>query len=666
MPDKKTIEVELTGEIARLRERVAALESDLEAERRTAAELRDSERKYRLLADNSRDVIWTLDTNLCFTYVSPSLRHLLGIDPAEFLNRPVTATLLPESLAAVMDIVNQRLPRLSPLDKDKPVTLEIRYQHRDGTLLWVEIVAQFVFDDAGNWSGVVGVSRDVTARHVAEQALRDSESRYRLLAETAGDIILVHDFQGRISYINHAGIEFSGYSETDLAHLTLQELLPPDECARMNARADQRAAGDTSRYVYEVSFVNKAGDLVPLEVASQPLPAAGRPAQMLVVARDISQRRQLEAQLRQAQKMEILGQLSGGVAHDFNNLLTTIAGYSEFVRQALAPDDPASEDIHQVIRAAERASRLTKQLLAFSRRQVMNPTLLRLDNLLLEMAKMLRRLIGTDVELVILPGDAGPVKADLTQLEQVIINLAVNACDAMPHGGKLFFATRDVSAPPGMPDGPYVLLAVRDTGTGMSPEIMQRIFEPFYTTKDTGTGLGLSTVYGIVKQHGGEIVVRSEPTAGTTFEIYLPRLTAGETEELHAIESGLRVPTGSETILLAEDEPAVRTTTVRMLESLGYHVLAATNGDEALRLASEYGAAIDLLLTDLVMPQMGGGDLAARITKVLPDCRVLFISGYADDTTIREIALDGKLHFLEKPYSRRTLAHKVRQVLDAR
>jgi CheY-like chemotaxis protein/two-component sensor histidine kinase len=382
----------------------------------------------------------------------------------------------------------------------------------------------------------------------------------------------------------------------------------------------------------------------------------------------------LQEQLRQAQKMEAVGQLAGGIAHDFNNLLTVIKGYGQLSLLQLKENDPLWGNIQEIEKATERAVHLTRQLLAFSRRQILDLKVLDLNTLLKDLDKMLRRIIGEDIELVILlDGNLGRVKIDPGQIEQVILNLAVNARDAMPSGGKLTIETANVvldeeyaNTHVGVIPGHYVRLSVTDTGLGMSQEVKEKAFEPFFTTKDKGkgTGLGLSTVYGIVRQIGGNVWVYSEPEYGTTFKIYLPRVEE-ELDTPHGRDETDSLPRGSETVLLVEDEPLVRDLAHRLLNQQGYNVLEAANGVQALRVAQEHaGENIHLLLTDVVMPQMGGKELADQLKMLRPDVKVLYTSGYTDDAIVHHGVLEPGTNFLQKPFSHKTLSHKVREALD--
>ncbi len=394
-----------------------------------------------------------------------------------------------------------------------------------------------------------------------------------------------------------------------------------------------------------------------------------------VNVQDLTERRRAEEQVRQAQKMEAVGRLAGGVAHDFNNMMMIIMGFSDFLLTTLAQDDPRWADADEIRKAAERAMHLTRQLLGFGRQQLVARSVLSLNEVVSGMERMLRPLLGEDIRLLTrLSVGLGGVEADYGQLEQVVMNLALNARDAMRGGGRLSIETLDVELPEGyayrhtgidIPAGPYVMLVVTDTGHGMTAEVKGRLFEPFFTTKPTtqNTGLGLATVYGIVVQSGGYIWVDSEPERGTAFKICFPRVDA-EGEDLPPIERAIGPARGSETILLVEDEQAVRTVATRVLRNQGYFVLAACNGEEALGIADKVGGAVDLVLTDVIMPDMGGPELVERIWQRWPGIRVVYMSGYAQGDKIRSEIADRDSSFLQKPFSADNLLLTVRQVLD--
>jgi nitrogen-specific signal transduction histidine kinase len=405
-----------------------------------------------------------------------------------------------------------------------------------------------------------------------------------------------------------------------------------------------------------------------MDIACSRLRFEGHDA-FLCLAMDVTEKQNLQAQLLQSQKMESVGRLAGGIAHDFNNLLGVILGYGVLLLGKVEAG-PNRAKLEQIVKAGERAAGLTRQLLAFSRKQVLQPRVLDLNALVVDMEKMLRRLIGEDIQLVtVLQGD-GNVKADPGQIEQVLMNLVVNARDAMPRGGVLTIRTASVvldesyaAERPDVRPGPCVMLAVSDTGVGMTTEVQRKIFEPFFTTKgpSEGTGLGLATSDGIVRQSGGHIAVESTPGHGSTFRVYLPRIE--DQVRLEADASGSR-PTGTETILLAEDEPALRALTREILEDSGYVIIEAGSGDGAMKRAAEYPGAIDLLLTDVVMPRMSGRELADRLARLRPGLRVMFMSGYTDDAVVRHGVLAPSAAFIQKPFGPESLLAKVREVLE--
>jgi PAS domain S-box-containing protein len=512
----------------------------------------------------------------------------------------------------------------------------------------------------------------VTERTSAQQALTESEAHYRVLFESNPNPLFVYTLDTlALLAVNEAAVRQYGYTREEFLAMTLEDIHPPEDVPALRELIAKSETGFRNRG--EWRHRTKDGTIIDVEITRNTLTFAGRPAS-LAMAHDITKRKSVETQLLQAQKMEAVGRLAGGIAHDFNNLLTVILGSSDLLLEGLGVDHQRRGDVESIQQATQRAAALTRQLLAFSRQQVLAPQVLDMNALITDVEKMLQRLIGEDIEFrTVLTPDLGAVRADPGQLEQVIMNLAVNARDAMPQGGKLTVETANVDLDaayaqthaPVVP-GRYAMLAVSDTGTGMDTQVKAHIFEPFFTTKEKGkgTGLGLATVYGIVKQSDGYIWVYSEPGQGTTFKIYLPRVEAAAEPPAPKPmpPASLR---GSETVLLAEDEEAVRNLTRRVLLAHGYTVLVAADGQEALRLADGHTGPIHLLLTDVVMPHMSGRQLAERVVSARHATKVLYLSGYTDDAIVHHGVLEPGIAFLQKPFTPQGLARKLREVLDA-
>jgi len=506
----------------------------------------------------------------------------------------------------------------------------------------------------------------------AEEAVRKSESMFRLLFSHTPLPMWVFDTETlRFLQVNEAASKQYGYSECEFRGMTVRDIRPDGNEPGFQAHVDEWRNG--GRHDGHWLHRNKAGKSFAVDVVSHKLEYAGRSVR-LVVAQDVSERQLLEGQLRQAQKMEAIGRLAGGVAHDFNNLLMVIKGHTELLLNVLPPADHVTRKIEQIDRSADRATALTRQLLAFSRMQLLQPRALNLNSVVDEMGKLIPRLIGEDIELIVRnSADLGTIRADASQMEQVIMNLAVNARDAMPNGGNLIIETANIEldsyyreAHPIVQPGKYVLLSVSDTGTGMDAETQAHIFEPFFTTKELGkgTGLGLATVYGVVKQSGGFIWVYSEVGKGTTFKVYLPRVDEPVLPIGH-LPAPTQVLRGTETVLLAEDEQDVRDVAREFLESAGYTVLQAPGGESALKIAEGYSGSIDLLITDMVMPGMSGQELAKKMRSLRDGIRVIYMSGYSEHAAEQAAKGDASAVVLTKPFSRSALLRTTREVLQA-
>lgn len=507
-------------------------------------------------------------------------------------------------------------------------------------------------------------------RRRAEDELRKNESMLRLLFEYNPLPTWLYEIDTlRFMKVNQAATDLYGYSTEEFERMNILEIRP--ETQREKAiKYIKEIEADAEEHEFWLHQA-KDGRTFEVEIISHELKYAGERVR-LVVAQDISERRQLEGQLRQAQKMEAVGRLAGGVAHDFNNLLMVIKGHTELLLNALEPSEQITRKIEQIDRSADRATALTRQLLAFSRMQVLQPQIINLNSIVEEMGKLLPRLIGEDIELLIRTDeDLGTVRADASQMEQVIMNLAVNARDAMPNGGKLVIETANadldhgyVTSHPLMKEGPYIQLVVTDSGTGMDAETQAHIFEPFFTTKEKGkgTGLGLATVYGIVKQSGGFIWVYSELEKGTSFKIYLPRLDQAE-DRVGTPHSQKEFPKGTETVLLTEDEQDVREIAREFLESGGYRVIEAKDGAEAVQLADKYRGQIQLLVTDMVMPGMTGQELAVKLQSEHAGLRVVFMSGYSEHAATEMANADPTVRLMTKPFSRAAILRTVGEIL---
>ena len=628
---------------------------------------RQSEERFRALIEHGADAVALVAPDGTMLFASQSIERLLGFSPAELVGRPGFARVHPDDLAGVQVTLSEitSLP-------GAPLAMGLRWRHKDGSWRYIDAVAVNRLAEAAVGAIVVNF-RDQTERRLAETALRESEERYRTLVEGVRDVIFALSPEGTITSLNPAFETITGWRREEWVGQPFEKLVHAEDLPFALELLGRVVRGDL-RAVSQFRVATAKGEYRMGEFSATPQLLEGRLIGILGIGRDVTERVQLEQQLRQAQKMEAVGRLAGGIAHDFNNILTAITGYADLLLEDLRPSDSRHQDVAEIRKAADRAAGLTRQLLAFSRQQVLQPSVIDVKTLVGDLEKMLGRLLGEDVELgTRLAPDTGRVKADAGQLEQVLMNLAVNARDAMPHGGKLTLETSNVDLSEGYAadhyparPGSYVMIAVTDTGTGMSEETQAHMFEPFFTTKEKGkgTGLGLATVYGIIKQSGGFIWVYSELGHGTTFKIYLPRV--GESADLvkGPAPARARAAGGSETVLLAEDEAPVRAVARQVLERHGYTVLEAPSAEAALDIAARYSGAIHLLLTDVIMPGLSGRELATRLADLRPEARVIFMSGYTDDAVTRHGVLEPGLAYLQKPFTPDALGQKVREVLD--
>jgi two-component system cell cycle sensor histidine kinase/response regulator CckA len=573
------------------------------------------------------------------------------------------------------DIDRVKARCLESLRSGSPFATECRLRGADGAYRWF-LVRKVPLREAGGaivkW---LGVCLDITERRGLEVERDELLGRLRLQTERMPLAYILLDADCRITDWNPAAQMTFGYSKEEVLGMRppFEKLVPP--AARQQTEEVLRRIRSGDMHAHSVNDnLTKEGRTITCQWFNTPLVEGGRFSGMLCLAQEVTERKRLEEQFVQAQKMEAVGRLAGGVAHDFNNLLTVINGYGSLLLSRLPAGDPSREPIAEMTKAGEHAAGLTRQLLAFSRKQVLRPEVLDLNEVIRDTEKMLRRVLGEDIAFATdLQPTLGRVHADPGQMGQVILNLAVNARDAMPTGGKLTLETKNVyldesysrthaEAQP----GPHVLLAVSDTGCGMTPEVQARLFEPFFTTKASGrgTGLGLATVHGIVKQSGGHIGVYSEPRVGTTFKVYLPRVER-PLQPGKSYQGTRPAPRGNETVLLVEDDDGVRALAHRILQDSGYNVLVAASGRGALGICEQQGGPIHLLVTDVVMPEMGGRPLAEQLLGLHPELKVLYLSGYTDDAVIRHGVLEAEVNFLQKPFEPAALAQKVREVLDA-
>jgi len=663
-PDGETVTAEIG--VRALRDgRLIAIGRDVTARRRAEEALRASEALTRSVVYSAVDGIITTDESGAIQSFNPAAERMFGYTAEEAIGKNLSI------LMAQPDSEQHDSYIRAYLEGGKKKVIGIGREsqaiRKDGTTFPVELaVSEMLLPGRRMFTGIL---HDITNRKAAEAALRDTNVKLQAVIETSPLAIVTLDLEGRVVAWNPAAERMFGWTAAE----ALTQVLPVVPEAERAELLDLIRLGQPALGVDKLRL-RKDGSLIEVTLWTAPLrDPAGEMGGVMGIYADVTQSKQLEEQFRQAQKMEAVGRLAGGIAHDFNNILTVITGYGEMVAEKLVDDPVVSEEIQEILKAADHATVLTSQLLIFSRRHVVSREALDLNTVVAKLERMLRRIIGEDVELITVPAASlARVRVDAAQVEQVVMNLAVNARDAMPAGGRLTIETANVELDPaysrshiGVKEGQYVMLAVSDTGKGIPPDVRSRLFEPFFTTKERGkgTGLGLSTVYGIVKQSGGEIWVYSEPGKGTTFKIYLPRLADDEAQPARAAETS-PVERGDETILLAEDEPGVRALAREVLRQHGYQVLEAMDVNDALRICREHPEGIDLLLTDVVMPVMSGRELAERVAEIRPEIKVLYMSGYTDNIVVSHGVTSIDKEFLQKPFTPRSLARKVRESLD--
>lgn len=635
--------------------------------------LHESQRCYRLISEHSGDVVWTYDPEADhFTYISPSVESMLGYTPSECMAMSIADFVALEFREVARLRMRERAESLKRDETGPRIEVrQIEAQRKDGTLVPIETIVSLPPGEQDHRE-LVGVTRDITERNKAAAALRESSLLNQQIVACASEGIIVYDRELRYRAWNLFMEKMTGIRAEELIGKHPRDVFPFLETTGVTRGLERALSGEVVQSPdFEFNFepVGRRGWCVD---TSSPLrDVSGQIIGVIGIVHELTERKRLQDQFNQVQKMEAIGRLAGGIAHDFNNLLTVINGYSDLLLGRMREGDPFRAPVQEIRRSGERAAGLTQQLLAFSRKQLVEPKVLDLNRLASELRNMLQRIIGEDIHFEMhLDPALGPILADVGQMTQVIMNLAVNARDAMPDGGTLTLETANVEfsedAGSSTPAGCFVKLTVIDTGVGIDPVTLQSIFEPFFTTKGEGkgTGLGLSTVYGIVKQRGGWVTVDSAPGRGATFAVFLPRAkeAASDFQEIPRLPAELH---GSETILLVEDQDEVRQFVVEALRGYGYAVLEASQPGEALLIAERHAQPIHLLLTDIVMPHLTGIELAARLQPLRPNTRVLYMTGHTGQVSLGIDLSEAGPALILKPFSAEALACKIREVLDS-
>jgi two-component system cell cycle sensor histidine kinase/response regulator CckA len=651
--------------------RMVGIAQDLTELRRVEAALRKSEERYALAVQATNDGIWDVDFATGEAYFSPRWKSMLGYEDNEIPNdlEEWKKRLHPDDLQKVIEARTEYLAGRTPAYE-----VEYRLRHKNGSYCWVLSRGACVRDSRGKPYRFSGSHIDITKRIILERALKESEKKYRDLFEESKNAIAIVDVGGRITDVNPAAAELLGYTREELLSMSFASDFGIAPTVGEELLKTLTSCGFVKDF--ELELRRKDGRKVVVHFsATVTRDESGNVTGYRGIAHDMTEHKRLEQQLMQAQKMESIGILAGGVAHDFNNILTAISGYGETIRDHIPEDDGLlRESTEQVLRAADRAADLTRSLLAFSRRQLILPKRVEVGVILRNTSKLIRRLIGEDIELSTSFSDSKlPVMADTGQIEQVLMNLATNARDAMPHGGRMHISTRQVIVREGTEarfdlakPGKYARISISDTGVGIERKYLGSIFEPFFTTKEVGkgTGLGLAMAYGAIKQHDGSIVVKSRPGNGTTFSIYLP--VVEDDDAVREKQRGTVNPTpgGTETLLIAEDEEMVRSFMKKAFERAGYRVIAAADGEEAVEKFRENMKDISLILSDVIMPKKNGREILEEVKRMKPGIKVIFISGYTANVMHEKGILGQDTEIVTKPFLKDDLLRKVRDVLD--
>ncbi|MGM0417930.1 MAG: PAS domain S-box protein [Thermodesulfobacteriota bacterium] len=624
---------------------------------------------FTKMVANIGDVIVIIDKNGINRYKSPNVERLFGWKPEELVGKSTWENIHPEDIEYTKIFFNELIEH--PGDKG---SLECRYKCKDGSYKWIQFTGANLFHDP-DINGILGNYHDITKRKEAEKSLKESETRFKALHNGSFGGITIHD-KGIIIDCNKGLTEITGYSMSELTGMDGLLLIAEKSKKKV---MDNILSGYEK--AYEAFGLRKNGEEYPLRLEARNIPYKGKQVRS-VEFRDITEQKEaekekqkLQEQLNQSQKIESIGRLAGGIAHDFNNMLSIIIGNAEIVIDETEEKSHLKDFMNEILKASERSADLTRQLLAFARKQTVAPKVLNLNKTVEGMLKMLSRLIGEDIDLKFIPDEnIRPVKIDPSQVDQILANLCVNSRDSIKKDtGKITIETKNMiidesycTNNPEAKPGNYVMVSVADNGSGMNKETMTNIFEPFYTTKEmgAGTGLGLATVYGIIKQNQGFINVYSEPEKGTVFKMYLPEF-ADSFDEIKTTSSTSEIEKGSETILVAEDEGAILNMTAVLLENIGYTVIKACSGTEAIKLAKSFSGKINLIITDVVMPDMNGKKLSEKIKKIYPEINTLFMSGYTANVIAHHGVLEKNINFINKPFSKTDLSSKIREILDS-
>jgi PAS domain S-box-containing protein len=650
---------------------------DISERKRAEKALHESEQRLTLAMKAAQLGIFEYDFNGNTIHVSPEFRSIYGFEAEEVVTREaVRSRILPEDREQVL----ADFMRSWDLTGDGLIKNQHRITHPKG-IRWMMVRAEIFFAGAGaarHPIRAIGTVLDITRQKQAELELRASQQQLRTALDAAELGVITRNMDSPLLDCDELTRSIFGWGpDQPITMSDIDAAMPPEDRERFHEQRESLLSGNTGEdYSIEYHIRRPDGEMRWVTLRRDMVPdSAGKPNRMVGVVRDITQSKRaqdeklaLEQQFLHAQKMEAIGRLAGGVAHDFNNILMVIRSYAEIMELSLPPEHKLLKNVEAILKASDRAASLTGQMLAFSRKQVLSPIPLSLSAAVAEAAKMLQRLIGEDIELRVLPRSTWMIRADPDQIAQVLLNLSVNARDAMPEGGVLTISTFDVDIEAdrvGIPPGSYAVVSVSDTGTGIPPDVQQRMFEPFFTTKSVGkgTGLGLSTVYGIVTQSGGHMLVNSEAGQGSIFTIYLPRVQ--DRAASVKLTNAERLPGGTETLLVVEDEEALRSSIVEFLTGLGYNVVCAASGPQALQTTAGFNGLIDLMVTDVVMPKMSGRELAQILAGQRPEMKTIFMSGYTNDAIVRHEVQEQGLVFLQKPFSLAALARKIRDVLGS-